>query len=57
MSSMNIGICCLFLGCIVPKMMYEYRQKHQDGKNDFHVKTEYEKEIAKKYGKNTLNKI
>ena len=49
---LNIGICCLFLGYIVPKMMYEYRKKHQNGKNDFHVKTEYEKELAAKHTKN-----
>ncbi len=48
---LNIGICCLFLGYIVPKMMYNYRQKHQNGKNDFHVKTEYEKELAAKHAK------
>ena len=45
-----IGPIVASCGVIVPKMMYEYRKKHQDGKNDFHVKTEYEKELAKKYG-------
>ena len=44
----NVGICCLALGYIVPKMMYKYRKDHQNGKNDFHVKTEYEKELAAK---------
>lgn len=44
----NVGICCLALGYIVPKMMYKYRKAHQNGKNDFHVKTEYEKELAAK---------
>lgn len=46
---LNIGICCLSLGYIVPKAMHDYRNKHQNGKNDFHVKTEYEKELAKKF--------
>ncbi len=46
---LNVAVCCIFLGIIVPKAMYEYRKKHQDGKNDFHVKTQYEKELAKKY--------
>ncbi len=45
---LNIGLCCLALGYIVPKAMFKYREKHQNGKNDFHVKTEYEKELAKK---------
>lgn len=48
---LNIGVCCLFLGYVVPKMMYDYRKKHQNGKNDFHVKTEYEKELATKHAK------
>ena len=47
----NIGICCTILGYIVPKMMYEYRQKQQNGRNDFHVRTEYEKELAAKNSK------
>ena len=46
---LNIGICCLSLGYIVPKAMYNYRSKNQNGKTDFHVKTEYEKELAKKF--------
>lgn len=46
---LNIGACCLSLGYIVPKAMYTYRMKHQEGKTDFHVKTEYEKELAKKF--------
>ncbi len=46
---LNVAACCIALGIIVPKIMYEYRKKHQDGKNDFHVKTQYEKELAKKY--------
>ncbi|MCD7779245.1 MAG: hypothetical protein LUH05_01065 [Candidatus Gastranaerophilales bacterium] len=45
---LNIGICCFFLGFVVPKMMYKYRNNHQDGSKEFHVKTEYEKELAKK---------
>ena len=48
---LNIGVCCLFLGYVVPKMMYDYRKKHQNGKNDFHVKTEYEKELETKHAK------
>lgn len=47
-TAINIGLCCLSLGYIVPKAMYKYRAKHQNGKNEFHVKTEYEKELAKK---------
>lgn len=46
---LNIGVCCLSLGYIVPKAMYTYRSKNQNGKTDFHVKTEYEKELAKKF--------
>jgi hypothetical protein len=45
---LNVGTCCLFLGYIVPKMMYNYRKKQQDGNNDFHVKTAYEKELQAK---------
>ena len=44
----NVGICCLALGYIVPKMVYKAREKEQNGNKDFHVKTEYEKERAKK---------
>lgn len=44
----NVGICCLALGYIVPKMVYKAREKEQNGNKDFHVKTEYEKELAKK---------
>lgn len=50
---MNIGICCFALGYIVPKAMYKYREKQQNGNSDFHVRTEYEKELAKKHS-NTL---
>ncbi len=46
---LNVAICCFALGYIVPKKMYELRQKNQNGKNDFHVKTEYEKELKEKY--------
>ncbi len=45
---LNVAICCFSLGYLVPKIMYNYRQKNQNGKNDFHVKTEYEKELAAK---------
>lgn len=48
---MNIAICCLAIGYIVPKMMYKYRAKQQNGNNEFHVKSEYEKELAAKYAK------
>ncbi len=48
---LNVGICCLFLGYIVPKMMYKYRKEHQGGSKDFHVKKEYEKELAEKNSK------
>lgn len=43
---LNVGICCLTLGYAVPKAMYKYRKSQQNGKNDFHVKTEYEKQLA-----------
>lgn len=45
---LNVGICCFALGYLVPKKIYEYRAEHQNGKNDFHVKTEYEKELLEK---------
>ena len=32
----NIGICCLALGYVMPKLMFEYRKKHS-GTKDFHV--------------------
>ena len=48
---LNVAICCFSLGYLVPKIMYNYRQKNQNGKNDFHVKTEYEKELASKQAK------
>ncbi len=44
----NIALCCLALGYVVPKTMYKFREKQQDGKSEFHVKAEYEKELAKK---------
>lgn len=42
----SIGSCCLSLGYLVPKYMYEYRNKQQNGSKDFHVRVEYEKELA-----------
>ena len=48
---LSIGSCCLSLGYLVPKYMYEYRHKQQDGNRDFHVRTEYEKELAAKAAK------
>lgn len=45
---LNVAICCLSLGYIVPKMMYEYRKNSQNGDTNFHVRTEYEKELASK---------
>ena len=45
-----IGICCLFLGYFVPKFMYQYRQKQQDGNDNFHVRAKYEKELAERAG-------
>lgn len=48
---LNVAICCFALGYVVPKMMYQYRTKHQNGNNDFHVRTEYEKELAAKQTK------
>lgn len=47
-TAVNIGLCCLALGYIVPKAMYKFREKHQNGNSEFHVKAEYEKELAKK---------
>ncbi len=44
----NVGICCLTLGHIVPKYMYKIRANNQNGDKGFHVKEEYEKELAKK---------
>ncbi len=49
---LNIAICCFALGYVVPKEMYNYRKKHQNGKNDFHVKVEYEKELKSKQTEN-----
>lgn len=50
-TAVSIGSCCLSLGYLVPKYMYEYRHKQQDGNRDFHVRTEYEKELAAKAAK------
>ncbi len=44
----NVALCCLALGYIVPKTMYKFREKQQNGNKEFHVKAEYEKELAKK---------
>ncbi len=51
---LNVAICCFALGYLVPKKMYELRQKNQNGNNDFHVKTEYEKELKEKQASGTL---
>lgn len=48
-SLLSIGASCVSLGYFVPKMMYEYRKKHQNGSSDFHVKAEYEKQLAAKF--------
>lgn len=48
---LNVGICCFALGYVVPKKMYEYREKHQNGKHDFHVRTKYEQELAAQQAK------
>ena len=48
-SLLSIGASCVSLGYLVPKMMYEYRKKHQNGSTDFHVKAEYEKQLAAKF--------
>ena len=53
-TTISIGTCCLALGYCVPKAMYHYRNKHQDGNKDFHVRTEYEKELMAKR-MNSLN--
>ena len=55
-SLLNVAICCFALGYIVPKKMYELRKKNQNGNDDFHVKTEYEKELKEKQQQGTLNK-
>jgi len=47
-SLLSIGASCVSLGYLVPKMMYEYRKKHQNGSTDFHVRAEYEKQLAEK---------
>ncbi len=54
---LNVAICCLALGYIVPKLMYKLRAKNQDGNNEFHVKAEYEKELKEKQDKGALNKV
>ena len=40
-----IGISCLSLGYLMPKFMYNYRNQQQNGKKDFHVRAEYEKQL------------
>ncbi len=45
----NMGITCLFLGLIVPYSMMKYREKHQDGKKEFHVQSEIEKQLEKSF--------
>ncbi len=42
---LNVGICCAALGIIVPKTIYNNRQKQQNGSSAFHVQEEYEKQL------------
>ena len=44
-----MGISCLFLGLIVPYSMMKYREKHQNGKKEFHVQSEIEKQLEKSF--------
>ena len=46
---LNIGICCFTLGYITPKLIFSTREKDQNGNRNFHVKTEYEKELMNQY--------
>lgn len=48
---LNVGACCFALGYIVPKYMYKFRSEHQNGNSEFHVKAQYEKELAEKQAK------
>ena len=45
----NMGITCLFLGLIVPYSMMKYREKHQNGKKEFHVQSEIEKQLEQNF--------
>ena len=45
----NMGISCLFLGLIVPYSMMKYRESHQNGKKEFHVQSEIEKQLEKSF--------
>ena len=45
----NMGITCLFLGLIVPYSMMKYRQNHQNGKKEFHVQSEIEKQLEQSF--------
>lgn len=45
----GIAACCAALGVIIPKVMYNYREKTQNGNSGFHVKEQYEKELQKKF--------
>lgn len=51
---LSIGACCFSLGYLAPKYIYESRHKRQDGSSDFHVRTEYEKELAAKAAQKTV---
>lgn len=45
----NMGITCLFLGLIVPYSMMKYREKHQNGKKEFHVQSEIERQLEQSF--------
>ncbi len=45
----NMGISCLFLGLIVPYSMMKYRQAHQNGKKEFHVQSEIERQLEQSF--------
>lgn len=45
----NMGLTCLFLGLIVPYTMMKYREKQQNGKKEFHVQSEIEKQLEQNF--------
>ena len=45
----NMGITCLFLGLLVPYSMMMYREKHQNGKKEFHVQSEIERQLEQSF--------
>ena len=45
----NMGISCLCLGLIVPYAMMKYREAHQNGKKEFHVQSEIERQLEQSF--------